>query len=168
MEALRGVVGVRENEFTGLKGDLLRYLGSAFFLTVLGLLVVAAGERHLEIAGAAEVISTALFALAASIYPLVVCARHLGRMEHAYRAGETFEIAGVVLWRYGREAAAAAEEEHASALAGEDLVMTMRAEGSAAVLERLGRDGAYEASRAVYQTGIAVAVLLFTFVVVLI
>ena len=55
METLQAVIGKRDSEFTGLKGQLLRYLGTAFFFTVFGLLLVAAGERHHVIAVANHV-----------------------------------------------------------------------------------------------------------------
>ena len=77
-------------------------------------------------------------------------------MARAYYAGGTFELAGVVLALYGREGAARAEEEQASQLEGHDLVLAMRTEGTGAVVERFGREGAFRMSRAVYIATIAV------------
>ncbi len=95
METLQAVIGKRDSEFTGLKGQLLRYLGTAFFFTVFGLLLVAAGERHHVIAVATEPLSDLFFACAISLYPVCTCWSHLARMSHAYRAGGTFELAGL-------------------------------------------------------------------------
>lgn len=156
MEDLRAIIGTRDSEFTGLKGQMLKYLGTAFFFTVFGLLLVAAGERHMVVAGATEPLSDLFFALALSLYPVGACAAHYSKMARAYYAGGTFELAGVVLALYGREGAARAEEEQASQLEGHDLVLAMRAEGTGAVVERFGREGAFRMSRAVYIATIAV------------
>lgn len=155
METLQAVIGKRDSEFTGLKGQLLKYLGSAFFLTVFGLLVVAAGERHTAIMALTEPISDLFFACALSLYPVVTCLLHLSRMTREYRAGGQFRLAGVVLALYGREGAARAEAEHAATLTGPDLVAAMREEGSSAVIARFGREKAFTMCRAFYLAGIA-------------
>lgn len=161
METLQAVIGKRDSEFTGLKGQLLKYPGTAFFFTVFGLLIVAAGERHTAIAPVTEPASDLFFACAVSLYPVCACASHLAKMTRAYRAGEKFELAGVVLAAYGREGAARAEEEQASMLEGRDLVLAMRAEGTDAVVDRFGRDGAFRMSRAVYLLTIVVFAAIF-------
>lgn len=161
METLQAVVGKRESEFTGLKGQLLRYLGVAFFCTVFGLLLIAAGDRHAAIAVLTEPLSTVSFACAASLYPVATCWTHMARMARAYRAGSRFELAGVVLALYGQEAAARAEAEQRETLEGAALVAAMRAEGSNAVIARFGRDGAYRLCRNIYLAGIVVFGTLF-------
>ncbi len=161
METLRAVVGKRDSEFTGLKGQLLRYLGVAFFCTVFGLLLIAAGDRHAVIAVVTDPLSALSFACAASLYPVVTCWTHLVRMARAYRAGTSFELAGIVLARYGQEAAARAEAEQRGTLEGNELVEAMRAEGSNAVIARFGRDGAYRLCRNIYLAGIVVFGALF-------
>ena len=166
METLQADVGKRDSEFTGLKGQLLKYLGTAFFFTVFGLLLVAAGERHTAIMVATEPLSDVFFACALALYPVATSASHLAKMTRAYRAGERFELAGVVLARYGREGAARAEAEQASSLEGRDLVLAMRAEGTEAVIERFGRDGAFRMSRAVYVATIVVFSLAFVLMLV--
>lgn len=166
METLQAVIGKRDSEFTGLKGQLLKYLGTAFFFTVFGLLIVAAGERHAVIAPVTEPLSDLFFACAAALYPVCVCASHLAKMTSAYKAGEPFELAGVVLALYGREGAARAEAEQASMLEGHDLVLAMRAEGTDAVIERFGRDAAFRKSRAIYVATIAVFAAIFVVMLV--
>lgn len=161
METLQAVVGKRDSEFTGLKGQLLRYLGTAFFFTVFGLLLVAAGDRHAAVAIVTEPLSDVCFACAASLYPVGACWSHLVRMARAYRAGERFELAGVVLALYGREGAARAEAEQQATLEGADLVAAMRLEGSNAVIARFGREGAYRLCRTIYLAGIVVFGVLF-------
>lgn len=161
MEALQTVVGKRDSEFTGLKGQLLRYVGAAFFFTVFGLLLVAAGVRHAVAAIVTDPLSDVCFACAASLYPVGACWSHLVRMTRAYRAGEGFELAGVVLALYGREGAARAEAEQRATLEGADLVAAMRLEGSNAVIARFGREGTYRLCRNIYLTGIVVFGALF-------
>lgn len=154
METLQAVIGKRDSEFTGLKGQLLRYLGTAFFFTVFGLLLVAAGERHHVIAVATEPLSDLFFACAISLYPVCTCWSHLARMSHAYRAGGAFELAGIVLALYGREGAAHAEAEQGSMLESAELVAAMREEGASAVIARFGRDRTYRMCQAIYLAGI--------------
>ena len=115
---------------------------------------------------ATEPLSDVFFACALALYPVATSASHLAKMTRAYRAGERFELAGVVLARYGREGAARAEAEQASSLEGRDLVLAMRAEGTEAVIERFGRDGAFRMSRAVYVATIVVFSLAFVLMLV--
>ena len=86
MDALNAIICPRESEFTGLKGQVLRYVGAAFFLTVFGLFAVAAGNRHEGIVFIMDPLSDLLFACAVALYPLVTCWRHLAKMTAAYRA----------------------------------------------------------------------------------
>ena len=151
METLQAVIGKRDSEFTGLKGQLLRYLGTAFFFTVFVLLLVA---RHHVIAVATEPLSDLFFACAISLYPVCTCWSHLARMSHAYRAGGTFELAGIILALYGREGAARAEAEQGSILERAELVAAMREEGASAVIARFGRDRTYRMCQAIYLAGI--------------
>lgn len=161
MEALRAAVGKRDSEFTGLKGQLLKYLGTAFFLTVFGLLLVAAGNRHQAVAIMTDPLSSLFFACAFTIYPIVTCYMHLAHMTRDYRAGGSFELAGVVLALYGREGAARAEREQAPGVSDGELVAAMRAGGAAAVIARFGRDRTFALCRAVYMGTIVVFVLVF-------
>ena len=166
MEALNAIIGPRESEFTGLKGQVLRYVGAAFFLTVFALLVEAAGNRHELIAAATDPLSDLLFACAVSLYPGVTCWRHLAKMTAAYRSGEPFELAGAVLAHYGRDEAERVQTERAAVLERDELVAAMRAEGTDEVIARFGRDGAYSICRNLYVATIAVFAAAFIFMIV--
>ena len=166
MDALNAIIGPRESEFTGLKGQVLRYVGAAFFLTVFGLFAVAAGNRHEGIVFIMDPLSDLLFACAVALYPLVTCWRHLAKMTAAYRAGEPFELAGVVLALYGRDEAERVQVERSAVLERHELVAAMRAEGTDEVIARFGRDGAYQICRAFYAAVIAVSAAAFAFMLV--
>ena len=161
METLQAVVGKRDSEFTGLKGQLLRYVGSAFFCAVFGLLVAAAGDRHEMLAAVTGPLSDLMLACAISLYPVCTCWLRLARMTRAFRAGHDFELAGAVLALFGREGAERARSERGGILEGEDLVAAMRAGGSEAVLARFGREGAYRMCRDVYLVAIVVFAIAF-------
>ena len=75
-------------------------------------------------------------------------------MSHAYRAGGTFELAGIILALYGREGAARAEAEQGSILERAELVAAMHEEGASAVIARFGRDRTYRMCQAIYLAGI--------------
>lgn len=79
----RGSVPERESEFTGLKGFVLRYVGSAWALLIASRLVEALAEGRPGAAGVLGALSTALGCLAFLAYPVYELASEISSNDPA-------------------------------------------------------------------------------------
>lgn len=60
----------RDSEFTGLKGELLRYAGCAYALVIASQFIEALAMKAGAAAGALDMLSAAVFIFAFAAYPL--------------------------------------------------------------------------------------------------